>query len=115
MVVKSQQDTDEQVRGCFFGNLALELSAQDEVIRHKLQNIFQSWGEYFERVLVEADAAGDLPEIEPAAAAQTILAYFEGLALLAKVNNDFRTVERLAQRTIHAAIIAASPPVQSIG
>jgi len=115
MVVASQRDTGEQVRGCFFGNLALELSAQDEIIRHKLQSIFQGWCEYFERVLVEAVTAGDLPEIDPAAAAQALLAYFEGMALLAKVNNDFGSVEQLAQRAIHAVIVAASPPVQTNG
>ena len=97
----------EPVKGCFFGNLALELSTQDEVVRQKLQDIFQQWAAYFERELAESVATGELPDIDPRTTAQTLIAYFEGIALLAKTYNNPALVERLAQRLDQLVI----PPV----
>ena len=114
LAAASQQGTCTPMQGCFFGNLALELSAQDEIIRQKLQSIFQTWGDYFECVLEKAVTAGELPQIDPKAAAQTILAYFEGVALLAKVNNDPGMVERLASGAVQLAL-ASAPPADSNG
>ena len=94
-VVASQKDTCTPVKGCFFGNMALELSTQDEIVRLKLQNIFLQWAEYFEQVLRKAVEAGELPEIDPRPTALTLLAFFEGAALLAKTHNDLSVVEGL--------------------
>ena len=97
----------EPMKGCFFGNLSLELSTQDEVVRQKLQDIFQQWAAYFERELAKAVASGELPEIDPRTTAQTILAYIEGIALLAKTYNNPALIERLTQRLDQLII----PPV----
>ena len=83
------------VTGCFFGNLALELSTQDEAVRLKLQNIFQQWIDYFEQALKKAVESGELPKIDPHTTALAILAFFEGAALLAKTHNDLSVVEGL--------------------
>ncbi len=98
MVADSQQGTCDPIKGCFFGNLALELSTQDEAIRLKLQSIFQQWTDYFEQVLKEAVEAGELSQIDPRTTALAILAFFEGAALLAKTHNDFSIIEGLTSR-----------------
>ncbi|HKI98834.1 MAG TPA: TetR/AcrR family transcriptional regulator [bacterium] len=84
------------VQGCPFGNLALELSSQDEVIRQRLQGAFGRFAGYFERALAEASTAGQLPPgTDVPAAAQALLAYLYGMILLAKTADDVGVMERL--------------------
>ena len=82
--------------GCHFGNLAVEMSTQDEVIREKVKAMFESGVATFEEVLREAFAAGDLPDIDISLAAHALQAYLEGVVLLAKTWNDPEMIRRLA-------------------
>lgn len=86
-----------QVRGCPFGNLALELSTQDGVIRRKVDRIFREVGAYLERALRDAVAAGQVPEQDVGTTAQALVAYMEGVILLAKTSNDPELIKRLRQ------------------
>lgn len=86
------------VTGCSIGNLALELSTQDEVIRLKIEEIFTEWAHYFEDLIIDAINKGDLPvETDPLSTAQAILAYIEGLHLLGKTFNDPGMISRLGE------------------
>ena len=82
------------VLGCPFGNLASEMATQDESIRSKIEKIFSNLQHGFRTVLNDAIAAGEVQNINVAATAQAMLAYFEGVMLMAKTQND---VEVLAQ------------------
>lgn len=84
-----------QVRGCPFGNLALELSTQDSLIRQKVERIFQEFTVYLERVLRDAIAAKEIPNQDVETAAESLLAYMEGVLLLAKTRNDPELIKRL--------------------
>ena len=100
-------EANGQMHGCPIGNLALELSCQDEDIRQRLHNTFTSWAEAVEGVLHHAVAAGELPALDTSITAQTIVAYFEGVLMLAKTQNDPDVVQRLAHgamRLVEAAI-----------
>ena len=91
--------------GCKIGNLALELSTQDEVIRQKLEQIFQEWTECFELALREAVATGELSaDTDTHSTAQAILAYIEGLALLGKTFNDPDFIRRLTRGVLKLVI-----------
>ena len=91
-----QKQTSGHVRGCPFGNLTLEMSTQDELIRARLTWIFQQWLSYFEHVLREAKEQGMVAEtLDIAVTAQALLAYFEGVMLLAKGRNDPALIEIL--------------------
>lgn len=83
------------VFGCPFGNLAGEMSTQDEVIRERVKRIFCELEAPIEAVLKEAVAAGDLPELDSRATACAMVAYLEGLSLMAKTHNDPEIVKRL--------------------
>ncbi len=83
------------VHGCPFGNLALELSTQDGVIRRKVDRIFGEVAAYFERALRDAVAAGEIPDQDAGTTAQTLVAYMEGVILLAKTRNDLNLIKRL--------------------
>lgn len=101
----STKETIGCMTGCRVGNLAVELSTQDEVIRQRIERIFQEWAGYWERVLKEAISSGDLPaEIDPRATAQAIIAYIEGLLLLGKAFNDPTLVKHLGQGLLQLAI-----------
>ncbi len=84
-----------QVRGCPFGNLALELSTQDQAIRKRVDHIFQDLAGYMEEALRDAIAAGDIPDQDSGTTAQMLVAYMEGVLLLAKTHNDPEVIRRL--------------------
>ncbi len=104
----ANKDETGHVWGCPVGNLAVELSTQDEPLRDRLSEFFADWAGAFTRLLDEAVAAGDLPRHDTHAAGLALLAYVQGLAVLTKAGNDpelYRTIGP----TIRA--IASAPAV----
>src|SRR5215469_3056727 len=86
---QAQKQLSGHMRGCPAGNLTLEMSSQDERIRARLEQFFQDWLTYFEQMLCEAKEQGIVPAtLDTALTAQALLAYFEGVMLLAKGNNN---------------------------
>ncbi|MDR6971574.1 TetR/AcrR family transcriptional regulator [Leifsonia shinshuensis] len=83
------------VVGCLFGNLALELSTQDDPVRARLQEIFEEQIDIVEATLREAEAAGDLHVADARESAKAIVAQIEGLVLFAKLYNDPAQLESL--------------------
>ena len=74
--------------GCTFGNLAVELASVDEVVRARLESLFGDWAGLLRVALDDAVAAGDLPQIDTDRAARALLAYVEGLSVMAKTADD---------------------------
>jgi TetR/AcrR family transcriptional repressor of nem operon len=85
---KAAKDIEGRVRGCLFGNLALEVSTREEVLRAKLMAVFNKTKERFQETLEEAVTAGALVPLDTAKTAAAMLAYLEGIILLAKAQND---------------------------
>ena len=86
---QAQKQADGHIRGCPIGNLTLEMSTQDEVIRTRVEQFFTAWLGYFEQMLRDAKARGIVPAtLDISVTAQSLLAYFEGVVLLAKGRND---------------------------
>lgn len=101
----SRKDCTGCMTGCGFGNLALELSTQDEEIRKKIEEIFCEWTRYLERVIVQAVEEGVLPsETDPAATSQAMVAYIEGVFLLGKTFNDPCMIQRLGEGVLQLCI-----------
>ena len=98
------------VPGCPFGNLAAELGTQDPIIRDKVQEVFAGYHAYFERVLTEAQQAGELGPLDAPAAARSLLAFFEGTLLLAKTYNDAAIVEQLGQDAVGLLVTGSAVP-----
>jgi len=92
------------VFGCPFGNLAGEMSSRDEVIRARVKRIFSDLQAPIQNILEEAAAAGDLPELDSSATASAMVAYLEGLSLMAKTNNDPDVVRRLGPAMLSLAV-----------
>jgi len=92
---KAAKDTEGRMPGCLFGNLALEVSTRDDLLRAKLTAVFDKAGARFRETLEEAVAQGLVPPCDTAATAQAMLAFLEGVILLAKARNDPEVVRML--------------------
>lgn len=75
------------VVGCLFGNLALEVSGQDDPVRSRLQEIFEEQIDIVEAAL-GTDDLGELVAATPRETAKAIVAQIEGMVLFAKLFND---------------------------
>lgn len=89
-----QQDTGH-VLGCPFGNLATELSTQEETIRAAIVAIMARFEAELRDTLAAAQALGQMEGADVGATAKAMLAYFEGVMLMAKASNDAEVVRRL--------------------
>ena len=84
------------VLGCPFGNLSTELSTQDEEIRLRIAQVFKNLQRLIAGVLRQAQQQATLAsDVDCDATAQAILAYFEGVLLLAKNQNDAEVIRTL--------------------
>lgn len=92
---KAASDLEGRMPGCLFGNLALEMSTRDEVMRAKLNHIFDKARDQFRATLDEAVALGALPAMDTEASATAMLAYMEGIILLAKTRNEPEVILKL--------------------
>jgi TetR/AcrR family transcriptional regulator, transcriptional repressor for nem operon len=89
------KDIAGRMPGCLFGNLALEISTRDEVMRAKLNAVFDQARDKFRIALDEAAASGAIAPLDAEATATAMLAYLEGVILLAKTRNDPEVILKL--------------------
>jgi len=92
---KQLKKETSQILGCPLGNLATELATQHEPIRKKIDHIFSKLQSNITEVLHKAIAAGDIHQINVDATAKAMLAYFEGVLMMAKTQNDAEVIRQL--------------------
>jgi TetR/AcrR family transcriptional repressor of nem operon len=92
---KAAKDIEGRMPGCLFGNLALEMSTRDDVMRAKLNAVFEKAKDKFRVTLDEAVAAGTMAPMNTEDTATAMLAFLEGIILLAKSRNDPDVILRL--------------------
>ena len=98
------------VRGCLLGNLALELSASDPVVRARLDEVFAEQVAMVHDTLTAAAAEGSIdPARAGAVTARALLAQLEGMVLFAKVANDPAVLDTLWPHALH--LLAADSTV----
>ena len=94
------------VPGCPLGNLAAELPALGETMRERVADVL---GRYVDRVagaVREAQLRGDVDGgLDPHAAARTVVALVQGMAVLAKAHDDVTVLDPLP-----AAVRRLLPP-----
>lgn len=82
------------VRGCFFGNFALELSTGSEPVRHKVQEIFGGIRMLIQDLIEKAQAKGEVrKDLDAQKTAGLILGLMEGAVLLDKTNQTEKEVQ----------------------
>ncbi|GAA1544766.1 TetR/AcrR family transcriptional regulator [Kribbella lupini] len=101
---RAQKDTGA-VTGCLFGNLALELSARDDEIQRRLQEIFDEQITLVAEVVDQAQRDGTIDVPDAREAARSLVAQLEGSVLFAKLRNDPGELDQLWPHT--AALLGA--------
>ncbi|GAA1759732.1 TetR/AcrR family transcriptional regulator [Agromyces humatus] len=99
-VQRQAVDGTGRVVGCLFGNLALEVSAQDDPVRARLQEIFEEQIDIVEDAIRAAGEAGPGSVTAPREAAKAIVAQIEGMVLFAKLFNDPGQLDQLWQNSM---------------
>lgn len=108
---QSIKSASGHVFGCPYGNMALELSSQDETVRKKLVNIFDRTKQEIRQCLQRGIDNNDeqLRGINVDATADAMYAYLEGILLLAKARNDVELLPQLAPAILNVRIFPNNP------
>lgn len=82
------------VRGCMLGLFASEMSQEYPRMREELRLVFDSWCGAVERVLREAQAAGEIdPRHDPAQLARFLIDAWEGANVRLKITRDRKPLD----------------------
>jgi TetR/AcrR family transcriptional repressor of nem operon len=98
-------ETRQAWPGCFFGNLALEMSEHDEEFRQKLQTVFALWAEKLRPILRAMLPTPVVSAAEVEKLALSIVAMLEGGILLMKNYHDIKILKNVAAN-IHFLVYA---------
>jgi TetR/AcrR family transcriptional repressor of nem operon len=101
---KSIKEQTGKTLGCPYGNIASEMSTQDEVIRQRLDNLFQQMETTLQTTLDVAVRKGEIAPCNTAATASAMFSYMEGLMLLAKTRNDPEVIRKLGGAMLNIRI-----------
>ena len=94
--------------GCSYGNLAVEMSGVDPVLRDRLERLFTDWAGLIRIALDDAVATGDIAPIDTAQAARAVLTYIEGLSVMVRAADDPDPVADLVPLAFR--LVGAEPP-----
>lgn len=85
----AEQEKNNFVGGCLFGNTALEMADSNEKFSVVIQEVFSRWTGLLAAHLAKAKAAGLLPAAtEPQLLAKTVVATLEGGIMMSRVSKD---------------------------
>lgn len=94
-IVTERLAADGFTRGCLIGDFSLEAAPQSEMLRERLEAIFEEWTAEFAACIAEGQAAGELADdFSPNDLAEFLLASWEGAILRMKVERSPRALER---------------------
>ena len=97
--------TKGHVLGCPFGNIAAEVASTEPALRKRADQAFCGIAAIVREALEDARSRGDLPpNVNLKDTADALVAYFEGLVLLAKTRNDPELINRLGTRAIDLCV-----------
>jgi TetR/AcrR family transcriptional repressor of nem operon len=94
-IISGRLEGDQWRRGCLIGDLSLEASSHSELLRERLEAIFQEWRTPFADCIAEAQAAREIDSnFDPVDLAEFLLASWEGSILRMKVERAPAALER---------------------
>ncbi len=101
----------DHARGCLIGNLGQELSAQSEVFRARLDQVFRAWERRLVDCLEEARDKGEIDAtLDPHAQASFIMAGWEGAILRAKTVKSLDPMECFEAVLFSRVLLPRSSP-----
>lgn len=101
----AEMEAGDCTDGCLIGNLASELSAQNELFRDRLNQVFAQWEEYFACCLRAACQAGEISQDSNLSdLARFILSSWEGAILQAKVTKSVLPMQTFVEILFHQVL-----------
>jgi TetR/AcrR family transcriptional repressor of nem operon len=95
-VLRGELEQTGSVHGCPFGNLVVELATRDQVVRSRAEEILSELRGVFATAITAAEEAKELPaDLDADDLAEAILAYVEGLFVIAKARNEPAVFKRM--------------------
>ena len=80
--------------GCPFGNLAMEMSDQNELFRQRIADHFELWRGLIADTVREGQVSGDInPDLDAADYASHFVLMIEGAILMCKLTRELKPVE----------------------
>jgi TetR/AcrR family transcriptional regulator, transcriptional repressor for nem operon len=94
-IISGVLEADKWSRGCLIGDFSLQTASESEVLRERLEAIFQEWRAPFAACIAEAQMAGEIDStFEPMELAEFLLASWEGAILRMKVERGPAALDR---------------------
>lgn len=94
-IISGVLEADRWSRGCLIGDFSLETTSQSEMLRTRLEKIFEEWRAPFAACIGEAQDAGEIDRtFDPTDLAEFLLASWEGAILRMKVERGPAALER---------------------
>jgi TetR/AcrR family transcriptional repressor of nem operon len=94
-IISGVLEGDGWSRGCLIGDFSLETTSQSEMLRARLEKIFEEWRAPFAECIGEAQDAGEIDRtFAPMELAEFLLASWEGAILRMKVERGPAALER---------------------
>ncbi len=94
-----------QVLGCPIFTLGSEISTQDDQLRTLVQEVLRTGAHFFEGIVRDAMAAGDIEPGDPALKSRQLWSFYEGTLTRARIENDPELLRNLCSDSL--ALIGA--------
>ncbi len=108
-LITGRLEGDGFSRGCLIGDLSLEASGSNEMLRTQLDAIFREWRAPFASCIAEAQASGEIAsDFEAGELAEFLLASWQGAMLRMKVERSPAALERFKKITFQT--VFREPP-----
>jgi TetR/AcrR family transcriptional repressor of nem operon len=101
-IISGVLEADKWNRGCLIGDLSLQASSESELLRERLEAIFQEWRGPFASCIAAAQTAGEIAATFDAMdLAEFLLASWEGAILRMRVERSPAALDRFRKIIFH--------------
>jgi len=100
--------------GCPLHALAAEICTQDEPLRSQLHGMLNGLRAYVEQAVRDAQALGEIPGTDAKAKANSLLAFYVGALVQARISNDPDLVESMSRNGLELLGAKPVPPVATL-
>lgn len=93
-----------KVLGCPYGNIALELGAQDDTIRQHIDQKFKNFVSIIQQLIETAIQRGEFAACDAPATALAMFSFIEGVLLMAKTTNNPELIRSIGQTIVNIRV-----------